>query len=133
MVALSACVFSVGSPCSEECLLEGRKAHLYSLSFRSNGISKAGSSPFPGTERHRMLLKMESTRESSQNWSTEMSVSLKVGTHRTFLMMMRRHTPRWSRVRAGRSPMQVTFCGLPSMPVMVSLQGRELMKSLACG
>ena len=33
-------------------------------------------------------------RVFSQNWSADMSVSLKVGTHRTFFMMMRRHTPR---------------------------------------
>ena len=33
----------------------------------------------------------------------------------------------------GRSPMHLTRCGFPSMPVMVSKHGRRLMRSLTWG
>ena len=58
---------------------------------------------------------------------------MKAGTHLTLRMTMWVHLPEWSLARAGRSPMQLTFCGFPSMPVIVSAQGRVLMRSDRCG
>ena len=101
--------------------------------MRAKGRSIASCTPSPGTWMHRTSLKMQFTLDSSQNWSTEMRVSVKDGTQRTSRMMIRRHMPDESRASAGRSPMHLTRCGLPSMPAMVSLHGRRLIKSSMCG
>ena len=71
----------------------GKIANLYKLSFRTNGKSSGDAVPSPGTWMHLTLLKTQSTLESCQSWSTEMSVSVKDGTQRTFRIRMRRHTP----------------------------------------
>ena len=54
---------------------------------------------------------------------------MKVGTHLTLRMTMSIHVPEWSRARAGRSPMQLTFSGSPSMPVIAPTPGRVLTRS----
>ena len=137
MVALNACVLLRSPPVEVSFwtmfLRVGTNAHLYRCSRRSKGKSIAGRSPLAGTRMLLTLLKTVSTWESCQNWSTEMRVSLKVGTHRTFRIKMGLQVPRWSRASAGRSPMHLTAWGLPSMPVMVSLHGRVLIRSSACG
>ena len=72
--------------------------------------------------------KMASTRPSFQSCPTEMRVSLHAGQWRTFVMITLRGWPPLDMITTCRSPIWGHLCGLRSMPVIVSEQGRRFFK-----
>ena len=108
---------------------EGSTAHWNSPSRRSKGRSIAQWPFWVGKQIALVPANLASTPESSHIWSTEIRVSVKEGTHRTFRKISRRNFPWRSRASKGKSPIREMRCFEPSAATIHLMQGLVLIMS----